>query len=260
MQDAVPFGFKVIPALSGLAGMPLVPREDDEDGTDGSRGSQKRSVTACGNNITTVLVQTILGDREGSARVLSCLDPKTITKINWNSNPGNVIELLVASLGLDFSPDGTMLWRKAEPAKPLNMLETISPNTRMPKPPRDTVIGQLANLNLVHDAEPSATGGSRAAQTTRDARPATPRALELARPDAIDRVHVCGHECSPAPGSKQTSSSELQVHGGMYEREHRRLCAQTTVNLMHQGRARLTCVRGRSQAARAALTVFQHAV
>jgi len=249
VQDAVPFGFKVIPALSGLAGMPLVPREDDEDGTDGSRGSQKRSVTACGNNITTVLVQTILGDREGSARVLSCLDPKTITKINWNSNPGNVIELLVTSLGLDFSPDGTMLWRKAEPAKPLNMLETIAPNTRKPKPPRDTVIGQLANLNLVHDAEPSATGGSRAAQTTRDARPATPRALELARPDAIDRVQRgTGYGNVPRP------------LGLFFTTEHRRLCAQTTVNLMHQGRARLTCVRGRSQAARAALTVFQHAV
>ena len=81
-----------------------------------------------------------------------------------------------------------MLWRKAEPAKPLNILETIAPNTRKPKPLRDTVIGQLANLNHVHDAEPSATGGSRAAQTTRDARPAAPRALELARPDAIDRV------------------------------------------------------------------------
>ena len=136
-----------------------------------------------------MIIQTLLAGTSEAQNVLSCLDRDAVKQINWNSNPGNVIELLASSLGLAFSKDGKKLWRAAEPSAKLKFVDPKAANTRAPKLERDTILGRLASLDLVHDSDPAAMGRSRAAQAAaREARPAAPRTLPIARPDAIDRI------------------------------------------------------------------------
>ena len=72
-----------------------------------TKKSNNRAVTDCGNNLTTVIVQTVCCAASATEQVLSGLLSSSLAqKLGWKSNPGDVVELLVKSLGLDFSKDG----------------------------------------------------------------------------------------------------------------------------------------------------------
>ena len=75
----------------------------------------------------------------------------------------------------------------------LSYRETKASNSRQPKEQRQTVAGQLGDIDLSHDASAPAAG-SRAAQATAEATrpPAAPQPLELISPDAGERIGRIG--------------------------------------------------------------------
>jgi len=156
-----------------------------------SKCAHHRTVSDCGNNLTTVIVQTVVGAKGGDYSFLTgLLNAERARKLRWNSNPGDVIELLVASLGLDFSPDGTKIMKRGHQqdialhAQPLACATSRKPALQG----RATTISMLASLSLEHEADTCASGGSRAAQAAAEAaRPPPLRSLTRVAPGASDK-------------------------------------------------------------------------
>ena len=75
----------------------------------------------------------------------------------------------------------------------LSYRETKASNSRQPKEQRQTVAGQLGDIDLSHDASAPAAG-SRAAQAAAEAArpPAAPQPLELIRADAGELIGSVG--------------------------------------------------------------------
>eukprot|EP00966_Prymnesium_polylepis_P215623 4993436-Prymnesium_polylepis.1 len=64
-----------------------------------SSGNPSRRITHCSNTLTTIIVQTVAGAKHGDYGLLTgLLHVERASKINYQSNPGDVLELLVASL------------------------------------------------------------------------------------------------------------------------------------------------------------------
>jgi len=190
-----------------------------------SSGNPSRRITHCSNTLTTIIVQTVAGAKHGDYGLLTgLLHVERASKINYQSNPGDVLELLVASLGLDFSDDGTKLWRRAEPGVTLAARPCESANTRRPKDARQTTLGALRDLSLEHDAESRGAGGRAEHRAAEAARPALPRALTLAAPNPADRFTTrkgtgWGHRpkvrsarCIAEVGSIQSLVLDVQEH------------------------------------------------
>jgi len=115
-----------------------------------------------------------------------------LSKLNWNSNVGHVLDVALTALGLSRSKAGKELWTATATEK-LSYKETRAANSRQPKEQRQTAAGQLGDIDLSHDAAAPAAG-SRAAQAAAEASrpPAAPQPLELIKPDAGDRIGRIG--------------------------------------------------------------------
>ena len=112
-----------------------------------------------------------------------------LSKINWNSNPGDVIAALLRTVGLAWSVCGKMLWRRAAPEDIIRWRKPAVPKGSLkPAAPRATALGDLSTVNLQHDADSGAAGSARAQAAAEAARPTVPRSLELVKPDAVDRL------------------------------------------------------------------------
>lgn len=78
-----------------------------EDGEEVSRKrsheAPKRAVSECGHNLTTIIIQALLCAAAATDRVLRPLLHKSGNMMAWNANAGQAVELLLRSMGLDFS-------------------------------------------------------------------------------------------------------------------------------------------------------------
>ena len=122
-------------------------------------------VSEVGNNLTTIIVQTVCEAREAKSTdygpLTGLLRVEAAKKLGWQSNPGAVIELLLQSIGCDFSADGTKLWRRSTPENTLKARPLAAPNSRRPAAARETTLGALEALSLEHDQETWASGVGR---------------------------------------------------------------------------------------------------
>lgn len=159
---------------------------DDDDGAGASKGAKTIRIAACGNNLVTVIIQTIVCASGALGSVLSGLNAERARKLDWKSNPGDVLELLVSSLGLDYNKEGTKLWKRAEPGAVLSLRPFAKPNSRKPKDERPSAIGSLDASELQHDAGAAGIGGAAAQRAAAAARPAPQKSLERVVPDAHD--------------------------------------------------------------------------
>ena len=117
-----------------------------------------------------------------------------LPKLNWQSNVGHVLDVALQALGLKRSKAGKELWTETAPEK-LSYQETKATNSRQPKEQRQTVAGQLGDIDLSHDASAPAAG-SRAAQA----------AAEAARPPAAPHPpprQPHPPPCQPRPPPRQ---------------------------------------------------------
>ena len=159
-----------------------------------------------------------------------------LPKLNWQSNVGHVLDVALQALGLRRSKAGKELWTETAPEK-LSYQETKAANSRQPKEQRQTVAGQLGDIDLSHDASAPAAG-SRAAQAAAEAAPppAAPQPLELISPDAGERIGRIGTGwgSTPRPLSaccvcESISASTTWQRGCSITRVHaRRRCAAYT--------------------------------
>jgi hypothetical protein len=82
-------------------------------------GSTQTMVSEGGNNLTTVIVQTVCAAIERKdtdyGPLTGLLRVEEAKSIKWTSNPGVIIELLLHSMGCDFLTDGKTLWRRSTP-------------------------------------------------------------------------------------------------------------------------------------------------
>ena len=170
--------------------------DDNDEAAEGAavrkRGKEqpRRAVSNCGLALATTIIQTVCGaSGEDYGLLNGLLHKERARNLRWNSNAGDVLELLVASLGLDFSPVGKQLWRRGDPDQKLTWRPPAADNSRKPAPARATTLGVLATLNLEHDKETWASGvGRRADRDAADAgRPTMTRSLARIAPDAIDK-------------------------------------------------------------------------
>ena len=123
------------------------------------------------DNVVTILLQ------QKDHVMLSTRMPG-LPKLNWQSNVGHLLDVALQGLGRRHSKNGKELWSVMATEK-RSYQKTSAANTRRPKEQRQTVAGQLANVNLSHDAG-APNAGSRAAQP--------PSEPELASP-CLDRPH-----------------------------------------------------------------------
>lgn len=117
-------------------------RAEGTMGCSAAKRSVPAGVSECGDSITALVVQAVLDkDSEGCDRVLPCLDPNAVKKVDGDSKPGDVNDRLTSSLGLGFSEDGKRFFRTLEPGVVLKWREPEAVNPRTTKPARDTVLG-----------------------------------------------------------------------------------------------------------------------
>ena len=74
-----------------------------------------------------------------------------LSKLNWHSNVGHVLDVALTALGLSRSKAGKELWTATATEK-LSYKETRAANSRQPKEQRQTAAGQLGDIDLSHDA------------------------------------------------------------------------------------------------------------
>ena len=96
---------------------------DDRHGADGQSSSTHVRISSKMDNVVTILFQN-----RASAFFTGRLD---LSKINFKSNIGDVIELLVDKVGLKASPSGKSLWWTAQPNE-----APPPPTHRRPRPRR----------------------------------------------------------------------------------------------------------------------------
>ena len=81
-------------------------------------GSRQCQVTTAGDNLTTIIIQTVCEAHERKCSdfgpLSGLLNLGAAKKLGWQSNPGAVIELLLNSMGVEFSADGKALWRRSD--------------------------------------------------------------------------------------------------------------------------------------------------
>ena len=103
--------------------MPITARANREAGdAEGGAAAAGKSTKATVSFPVLAVLQTILqhaaeafGDKTKElSDVLVSINNDPLRKINWNSNPGNVIEALLHAVGFGWSADGTKLWRRAD--------------------------------------------------------------------------------------------------------------------------------------------------
>mmetsp|Transcript_11279 Transcript_11279/g.22885 ORF Transcript_11279/g.22885 Transcript_11279/m.22885 type:complete len:227 (-) Transcript_11279:131-811(-) len=135
-------------------------------------------------------VQTMLQYARDEAPEVAHL-PRLLATQGW-TNVGHAILGLVRHAGFEVSTDGKKLTWAADPAaKSLTYREKASDNSLKPKHARQTAMGRLDELDIVHDA--AAVAGSRTAQAAAAAaRPPVPQKLELVRPEAGERIGRVG--------------------------------------------------------------------
>ena len=115
--------------------------------------------------------------------------PLLLAKTGY-TNAGHAVLGLVQYAGFAVSADGKKLSWRADPAGPkLQYRETASENSLKPKAARQTAMGSLDDLDLVHDAA-APTAGSRTAQAAAAARPPAPQKLELTLTPAATARHL----------------------------------------------------------------------
>ena len=82
-------------------------------------GSRQAQVSTAGDNLTTIIVLTVCAACENKCSdfgpLSGLINVGAAKKLGWQSNPGAVIELLLNSMGVEFSADGTALWRRSDP-------------------------------------------------------------------------------------------------------------------------------------------------
>ena len=154
----------------------MVRRGGGADGDDAGGHSQSVNVRISRkmDNVVTILFQNRASDFFNGRLDLS--------KINWMSNPGHVLDAALSRIGLQASPSGKSLWWTAEPSGPtLHWRAPAKAHSRAPAEQRATALGGLDN-DLEHDAGEE-TAATRAADA---ARPQPLRALSLQPPTLPD--------------------------------------------------------------------------
>ena len=150
-----------------------------------SDDTKKVQTTVPMDNVVTTLLQ-----HRGHSTLMSLIPG--LSKLNWQSNVGHVLDVVLQALGLRRSKNGKEIWTDAATEK-LTYQETKSANSRQPKQQRQTVAGQLDDVDLAHDARAPAAGSSAAQAAAEAARPpAEPQPLELVGADAGERIGRIG--------------------------------------------------------------------
>jgi len=84
--------------------------------------------------------------------VLTPINNPVLRKVNWKSNPGNVIEALLHACGLGWSPCGKKLWRRADPTKVVEWRPPQKGRSLRPAAPRATTLDALDDDELQHES------------------------------------------------------------------------------------------------------------
>jgi hypothetical protein len=177
--------------------MPITARANREAGNaEAGASASGKSTKATVSYPVLALLQTILqhsvetfADKSMElSYVLTPINNPELRKVNWKSNPGNVIEALLHACGLGWSPCGTKLWRRADPTKVIEWRPPQKGRSLRPGAPRATTLDALDDDELQHDAGAARVGTAAAQRAAEAARPAPPRVLERVRPEASDRL------------------------------------------------------------------------
>ena len=165
--------------------------EDLEDGPDDKRAAESSSKKVrCSVEITRVL-ETLLQhhiDPVGpeSAAVLRPLKLTKPTGAKWGL--GHVVAAVLRTV-YDFSTTGKEIWRSANASIKLKWREHSGRSSLRPDAQRATALGGLDVAELQHDSATVTPSGSAAQQSAAEAAlPEPPRTLQLAKPDAADRL------------------------------------------------------------------------
>ena len=158
---------------------------------DAEKGKQVRVSLPVKHVLQTILQHAAeaFGDKTNElSDVLVSINNDPLRKINWNSNPGNVIEALLYAVGLGWSSRGKRLWRRAEPSEAIEWRPPQQGRSLRPAAPRATTLDALHGDELQHEATAAGAGTAAAQRAAEAARPAPPRVLERVRPEASDRL------------------------------------------------------------------------
>jgi hypothetical protein len=101
------------------------------------------------NSVITILVQNVK-----DMTVLGGLD---LTSINYSSNAGEVLAVLLRAAGLEWSDDGQRLWRAADPGTALKWRTPAAANSRRPCE-RVAPLDSTAGAASAHDADVARPG------------------------------------------------------------------------------------------------------
>ena len=161
-------------------------RGDDENEEGGAlTGNKDISISKKMDKIVTILFQN-----KAHSLLRGCVD---LSKLNYKSNVGVIIEALLDAVGLGCSHSGDLLWRKAEPGGvKLKWIKPAVSGSRKPPDARVTALGGLEGVDLAHDAAAPTAGSGRAQAAAEAARPPLPHALELVRPQPGERIGRVG--------------------------------------------------------------------
>lgn len=85
-----------------------------------------------------------------------------LSKINWSSNPGDVIKALLRAAGLAWSVCGKKLWRRVDSNECIEWRQPAATRSLKPAAPRATTLGGLAAVNLQHDPASTSAASARA--------------------------------------------------------------------------------------------------
>ena len=177
--------------------MPITARANREAGdAEAGAAAAGKSTKATVSHPVLAVLQTILqhaaeafGDKTKElSDVLVSINNDPLRKINWNSNPGNVIEALLHAVGFGWSADGTKLWRRADVTEVIEWRQRDKYRSLRPAAPRATTLDALHGDELQHEATAAGAGTAAAQRAAEAARPAPPRVLERVRPEASDRL------------------------------------------------------------------------
>jgi hypothetical protein len=184
-------------------------------------------------------IVTIIFQNTNHALFKGILD---LSSIHYKSNAGAVIEALLDACGFECSRSGKQLWRRAEPCVKLAWRPPKSKNSRKPVDARTTTLGGLAAMDLEHDAEAHAAGTHAEQRAAEAARPAAPRALELAQPDGCDRVRVgSGWGNVPRALTDACVAEQCALDGLVHETQEHAIACGARLRRVHADEACWSC-------------------
>ena len=144
---------------------PMSSSDEDDASRSGGAGSSSGGKGVKGRMSQTILtvLQTLL--QHADSAQLSHL-PRFKPK-SGRTNPGHVVEALLAQCGFKWSGDGKRVWLDSNADSKLEWSKHQA-RTLKPAPQRPTLQSQLANMDLVHDAGAPASGAPAAQRAAAD--------------------------------------------------------------------------------------------